>query len=71
MKEKSVWNEKNSGSGADPENQQGIRSLQRMICSEGAVREARLKPKLRNHQKSWRRVDFNSVIKYRIVVQWS
>lgn len=41
----SVWNEKNSWSRADPENQQNIRGLQKMICSEGAVRESRLEPK--------------------------
>lgn len=40
-----VWNEKNSWSGADPENQQNIRGLQKMICSEGAVRESGLEPK--------------------------
>lgn len=39
MKEKTLWNEKTSESGADPENQQDIRGLQRMICSEGAARE--------------------------------
>lgn len=39
MKEKTLWNEKTSESGAAPENQQDIRGLQRMICSEGAARE--------------------------------
>jgi len=72
MKEKSVWNEKNSGSRADPEYQRDIRGLQRMICSEWAVRESR--PKTQNTLPpevmvgGW--ISTSSVIKYRIV-QWS
>lgn len=42
MKEKVYEVRKIVGSRADPENQQTITGLQRMICSEGAVKESTL-----------------------------
>lgn len=70
MKEKVYEVRKIVGSRADPENQQNITGLQRMICAEGAVKESTLESKICSATRS-HGGDFNQQCHEYKVLQWS
>lgn len=68
----SVWSEKNSEARAAPTNQQNITVLQRMICSEGAVKESTLGPQRCRATRSCGgarvRISISNAVKYSTLV---